>query len=83
MNDAMLLLMNRENMLFDERYCKDFVNGGPKNAFRNNHSLRVKKRRSTMGKKSTLPTVSLVKWFFLLAHERCYVAVDEQKKYGI
>ena len=30
MNDAMLLLMNIENMLFDERYCKDFVNGGPK-----------------------------------------------------
>ena len=30
MNDAMLLLMNRKNMLFDERYCKDFVNGGPK-----------------------------------------------------
>ena len=30
MNNAMLLLMNRENMLFDERYCKDFVNGGPK-----------------------------------------------------
>ena len=30
LNNGKLLLMNRENMLFDERYCKDFVNGGPK-----------------------------------------------------
>jgi len=31
-----------------------------------------------MGKKSTLPTVSLVEWVFSPVAERCYVAVAER-----
>ena len=51
---------------------------GPKNAFRNNHSLRVKKRRSTMGKKSTLPTVSLVLvLFYLLLNDAMLLLLND------